>query len=84
MTFYNIIFQHNFSIILLKYCMSTKGNNSDNIIDVQHDNMNTSKLNIDVFCIQDTTFLFGPFQQWNLFAKYDAHNDDYRFLKHLD
>lgn len=49
MTFYNIIFQHNFSIILLKYCMSTKGNNSDNIIDVQHDNMNTSKLNIDVF-----------------------------------
>lgn len=43
--------------------MLTKGNNSDNIIDVQHDNMNTSKLNIDVFCIQDTTFLFGPFQQ---------------------
>lgn len=35
MTFYNIIFQHNISIILLKYCMSTKGNNSDNLIDVQ-------------------------------------------------
>lgn len=63
--------------------MSTKGNNSDNIIDVQHDNMNTSKLNIEFSVFRIQPFFLDPFNN-ETFSKCDTHNDDYRILKHFD
>lgn len=57
--------------------MSTKGNNSDNLIDVQHE------LTWRFFVFRIQPFFLDPFNN-ETFSKYDAHNDDYRFLKHLD
>lgn len=64
--------------------MSTKGNNSDNIIDVQHDNMNTSKLKKDVFFVfRIQPFFLDPFNN-ETFLPSVTHNDHYRILKHFD